>query len=190
MAPPVVPPIVKEALTLLPMDKSVAIRSYIAGLRDMIKDLESAASLKDAGLDPAHAHMHGHEVCHEDHGHSGAEHVHGEHCNHGEDNTKAKEGGHDHSHKHSDSCTHEKEDHGHDHGHAHKEKEDHGHGHGHAHKEKETHGGHDHSHGHKEATAMEVDDTPSWKKNAKDADPNAAPFGGAWGSENQVDATK
>ena len=72
----------------------------------------------------------------------------------------------DHSHSahghHDDSCEDDKGDSGHNH--------EHGHGHSHNHEEEEK-------------------DTPAWKKEAMDADPNAAPFGGSWGAEASVDAT-
>ena len=68
--------------------------------------------------------------------------------------------GHDH---HEGKCDHSSHDHGA------KEESGHDHGHGHEHKEEEV---------------------PAWKKRALDADPNAAPFGGSWGDEMQVDATK
>lgn len=34
------------------------------------------------------------------------------------------------------------------------------------------------------------DDIPAWKKGVMDADPNACPFGGTWGTEASVDATE
>ncbi|GMI25907.1 hypothetical protein TrCOL_g12470 [Triparma columacea] len=194
MPAPPVPPAVKEALSALPMDKSVSVRSYIAGLRDTIKDLEAQLN------PPAHSHMHGHEVCHENHDHGS--HDHGSH-DHGHDH---KEGAcdhpsHDHGHDHKEgSCDHPSHDHGghdhkdegHDHGHGHEHKDE-GHDHGHGHKDE----GHDHGHGHKEEGHdhghghghKEEEEVPAWKKRALDADPNAAPFGGSWGDEMQVDAT-
>jgi hypothetical protein len=208
MTPPSVPAAVKEALNALPVNQSVAVRSYIAGLRDMIKDLEQGNTATGGGDE---GHSHGGEKCHADHGHDSTEHVHGEHCDHSKEGEAHVHGDHccDHSkegeaHVHGDHCDHGKEaehtghshdhahkeeHHAHDHGHAHKEAEHHGHSHkeehhDHSHKEAEHHG-HSHGHSHDE----KEDDVPAWKKQAMDADPNAAPFGGNWGTEMQVDAT-
>ena len=125
MAPPAIPSAVKEALSTLPMDKSVAVRSYIAGLRDMIKDLEAVVPPDVAS---GHAHMHGHEVCYGDHGHEDHDHSSHDHKDHdhsGHDHKDHDHSGHDHKdHDHKD----------HDHGHKHDESCTHEHGHGHDHK--------------------------------------------------------
>jgi len=90
--------------------------------------------------------------------------------------------GDEHAHYHGhEKCTTDHNHSAHDHhddsgeddkccdgGHSH----EHGHGHGHSHKHEE-----------------EEEDIPAWKKEAMDADPNAAPFGGSWGAEASVDAT-
>ena len=191
------------------MDKSVAVRSYIAGLRDIIKDLEV---MVQTGDDTGHAHMHGHEVCYGDHGHEEHEHTNGhdhgshDHGSHGHDSHGheghdhgKKVSGHDngHDHGHGGSCDgnhghdghehgHEHEKKGHDHGHEHQKEPSSGHDHGHGHEEKA------HDHGHDHGKKKEDEEVPAWKKRALEekADPNSAPFGGSWTTEMQVDATK
>ena len=133
MAPPPIPSAVKEALSSLAMDKSVAVRSYIAGLRDIIKDLEVMVATGDSS---GHAHMHGHEVCYGDHGHEGHDHGHDAKKDEGHD--------HGHSHGHGEQCD---GNHGHG-GHDHCDGE-HGHG-GHDHGHHEEKSGHDHGHDHHE----------------------------------------
>ena len=85
--------------------------------------------------------------------------------------------------------------HAHYHGHE-KCTSDHGHSHDHGSCEDNecresghSHEHHSHQHGHSHKHQEEEEDTPAWKKNAKDADPNEAPFGGSWGAEASVDAT-
>ena len=77
MPPPAVPPAVKAALKALPVNDKIAVQSYIAGLRDTIKELENQMKA-DATGDP-HAHFHGHDdaPCTADHGHD-AGHNHDE----------------------------------------------------------------------------------------------------------------
>jgi suppressor of tumorigenicity protein 13 len=50
---------------------------------------------------------------------------------------------------------------------------------------------HDHSHDHEESHfhGHDHDDIPEWKKKAMDLDPSAAPFGGSWTNEAQVNAS-
>ena len=57
---------------------------------------------------------------------------------------------------------------------------DHDHGHEH-HVADETPHSHDHSHD---------DNIPEWKKKAMDSDPTAAPFGGSWNAETEVNASE
>ena len=182
---------------------AVVVRSYIAGLRGRIKELENELRVAEDGDE--HAHFHGHEKCTADHGHGGSDHGdeemeeghdHGHDHGHGEKCT-ADHGHHDHGHK-EEEHSHD----GHDHGHAHKEEEHShdGHDHGHAHKEEKGHDGHDHGHGHKEEKGHdhghkhegEMDeDVPAWKKKALESgsdDPMAAPFGGSWNTESSMDA--
>ena len=119
---------------------AVVVRSYIAGLRGRIKELENELRVAEDGDE--HAHFHGHEKCTADHGHGGSDH-----------GDEEMEEGHDHGHDHGhgEKCT---ADHGHhDHGHKEEEHSHDGHDHGHTHKEEEhSHDGHDHGHAHKEET--------------------------------------
>lgn len=183
-----IPDNVKDILGQLPGPQQVALKTYIASLRSEINELreEILASKED---DP-HAHYHGGEKCTLDHGHADAEHKHAE-------------GGcdsHDHKHGHDHKCDeHMSTDHGeHAHEHKHKEHKEHSHEHkhkehkehSHEHKHKEhSHDNHDHGHkhGHDEGAKEEV---PAWKKAASNQDASAAPFGGSWGAEASVDASK
>ena len=65
---------------------------------------------------------------------------------------------------------------------------EHKHEHKNEHKHDEHKEHHDHSHDHKKKE--EEDNVPAWKKRAMEADPTAAPFGGSWGAETSMDATK
>mmetsp|Transcript_19723 Transcript_19723/g.29213 ORF Transcript_19723/g.29213 Transcript_19723/m.29213 type:complete len:175 (+) Transcript_19723:98-622(+) len=167
---------VKAVISRLSVQDQVVIRSYIAGMRDELKELKVKSEHADD--DDPHAHYHGHEKCTADHGHQDHEH---------------KEDHHSHEHHGEKKCT---EDHSHDHkhddhkcdgGHAHEHKHS-SHDHSHDHKKKEEH--HDHEHAHKHHEEKEDEDMPAWKKQALDADPNAAPFGGSWNVESSMDATK
>jgi len=53
---------VKEVISSLAVKDQVIIRSYIAGLRDQLKEFKVKAEHKDDEDDP-HAHYHGHEAC-------------------------------------------------------------------------------------------------------------------------------
>jgi hypothetical protein len=60
----------------------------------------------------------------------------------------------------------------------------------------DEHHKHEHKHGHDDHCCggknEEADDTPEWKKQALasgNSDPTAAPFGGNWTSESNVDAS-
>ena len=46
----------------------VVVRSYIAGIRDQLKEYKARV---EHGGDDAHAHYHGHELCTSDHGEIG-----------------------------------------------------------------------------------------------------------------------
>jgi suppressor of tumorigenicity protein 13 len=62
--------------------------------------------------------------------------------------------------------------------------------HAHYHGHEKCTASHDHKHGHEESHSHgHDDDIPEWKKNAMDLDPSAAPFGGSWTNEAQVNAT-
>jgi len=167
---------VKAVISRLSVQDQVVIRSYIAGMRDELKELK--VKLEHADDDP-HAHYHGHEKCTADHGHK----------HHSHDHKKEEEHHpHDHHHHGQEKCT---EDHSHDHNHKKCEEHDvvssHDHSHNH-HKKEEHHHHHEHAHDHHEKE--EDVDMPAWKKQALDADPNAAPFGGSWNTESSMDATK
>ncbi|KAL7538513.1 hypothetical protein ACHAXR_008600 [Thalassiosira sp. AJA248-18] len=143
---------VKEVLATLPVKDQVVLRSYIAGLRDQLKEYKDKVEIAAAPHgDDAHAHYHGHEKCTSDHGH--------DHNDHADDAAACDEG---------DAC-----DGGHSHEHEHEHKHEHGHSHGHEHK-------------------TEEDNIPAWKKRAMESggDGSAAPFGGSWGAESSMDATK
>ena len=51
---------VKAVISRLSVQDQVVIRSYIAGMRDELKELR--VKLEHAGDDDPHAHYHGHEV--------------------------------------------------------------------------------------------------------------------------------
>jgi len=215
---------VKEVISGLPVKDQVVLRSYIAGLRDTLKEYKEKAERREINGedDDPHAHYHGHDKCTEDHGHDshdhhddGDAHHHGHekctedhgHKNHDHHGDAMKDGDGDAHHHGHEKCT---EDHGHNnhdhHGDAmkdgdHDHAKDSGHSHEHDHKKhehkknhEEKHG-HDHSHNHDEKMA-EADaaaaDVPAWKKRAMESgeDATAAPFGGSWGAESSVDATK
>ena len=69
-----VPPAIKAIFSALSPTDSIALRSYISGLRQEIKDLTDAAK----GADDGHAHYHDGVACTADHGHSGHGHEEGE----------------------------------------------------------------------------------------------------------------
>lgn len=195
-----IPDNVKEILGQLTGPQQVALRTYIASLRNEIKELEQDALTKN-DPDP-HAHYHGHERCTHDHGHDAAEHK-GDSHEHKHEHKHAKVETHDHDHKHDhehgDHCEHESHAHKHhdhkthDHGHDHKKEHSKGHHHhDHSHEDKKEHKAHDHGHdhAHEEDVKMENadEDIPAWKKEAMSADPSAAPFGGSWNTESNVSA--
>ena len=146
---------------------TVVLRSYIAGLRDQLKEFKVRAEHQE---DDPHAHYHGHERCTSDHDHS---HNHQEPQGKGDhdDSGNTHEHNHDYEHKHA---------HEHDRGHKHEHAHEHGHGQKHEHKY------HDEK---KEG----VDEIPAWKKRVLEKgadDPMVAPFGGSWNAESSLDATK
>mmetsp|Transcript_33341 Transcript_33341/g.70146 ORF Transcript_33341/g.70146 Transcript_33341/m.70146 type:complete len:161 (+) Transcript_33341:33-515(+) len=151
---------VKEVLSRLAVKDQVVLRSYIAGLRDQLKEHKVKAEHHDDDDDDAHAHFHGHDKCTADHGHG----------DHGHEDPTVED---------SKSCDEKKctdSGHSHEHEHEHKPEHEHKHEHGHAH-------GHDHK---------EEEEIPAWKKRALESggDANAAPFGGSWGAESSLDASK
>ncbi|KAL7521879.1 hypothetical protein ACHAWX_006571 [Stephanocyclus meneghinianus] len=155
------PPNMKEVLSRLSVADQVVIRSYIAGLRDQLKEYKAREGHPEGD---AHAHYHGHELCTADHGHG---HGHAE----PKDETKCDahncEGGneHDHAHHHHD---HKKENHNHEH-----------HEHAHA-----------HHHDHKKDNE-DIDIPAWKKQALESGgDATTAPFGGSWNTESSLDATK
>jgi hypothetical protein len=161
-----IPDNIKQILGQLQGPQQVALKAYIGTLRAEMKDLEAQLhALQNPA--PDHGHYHGHELCTADHGHS--EHAHGHKKEH-EPHHHHKEHDHhehhhkEHDHKHNDHCEHKD----HDHKDHHKEHHDH-----HEHK-------HEHHHG--------QDEVPAWKKKAMESDPSAAPFGGSWNAESNVNA--
>eukprot|EP01082_Thalassiosira_pseudonana_P002709 g3172.t1 g3172 contig12:1559901-1560857(-) len=101
---------VKEVLSRLPAKDQVVIRSYIAGLRDQLKEFKAKAEHPD---DDDHAHYHGHERCTSDHGHN---HHHAT-PKELEESCDSCDSGHSHEHEH-------KHEHAHQHHHDHKKDEE------------------------------------------------------------------
>lgn len=166
---------VQAILKALPVHDQVVLRSYIASLRENVKDMEHKL-LAEEDEDP-HAHYHGHDKCTADHGHDS----HDSHSHHAKEEACTDEGHeHSHSHKKEEDAACGGED-GHDHEHKHAHEPEHKHEHKHEHE-------HAHNHDHKKE-----EDIPAWKKKALESgsdDPMAAPFGGSWNVEASVDATK
>jgi len=188
---------VKEVISGLPVKDQVVLRSYIAGLRDTLKEYKEKVERREINGedDDPHAHYHGHDKCTEDHGHDSHDHHDdGDAHHHGHEKCTEDHGHKNHDH-HGDAMKDGEAEAHHDHA------KDSGHSHEHDHKKhehkknhEEKHG-HDHSHNHDEKMA-EADaaaaDVPAWKKRAMESgeDATAAPFGGSWGAESSVDATK
>ncbi|KAL3795754.1 hypothetical protein HJC23_008241 [Cyclotella cryptica] len=112
---------VREVLSRLSVADQVVIRSYIAGLRDQLKEYKALAGHPEGD---AHAHYHGHELCTADHGHH---HGHAEAKDEGACEEHSCDGGHDHAHHHDhkkESDSHEHHEHAHAHHHDHKKEDE------------------------------------------------------------------